>query len=70
MNISPNPASDFLTIENNDKKQIVKIINLMGKLEKVHELNLGSQKIDIADLCGGVYFLQTQYNHSYKFIKL
>lgn len=70
LKVSPNPASEFLIIENNEISQTIKIISLFGKIEMILNIKEGDYKIDVSGLSAGLYFLKTESNNSYKFIKL
>lgn len=58
--ISPNPASNYLTINiadsSNSTLQVL-IYNTLGKLQKVVWVTQFNQKIDIEDLKNGIYFI-------------
>jgi len=59
--ITPNPASDFLYIYDNEIKdnQIIYIFDLFGNLVKTNKIKLNS-KIDISYLKPGIYILKTK----------
>lgn len=56
----PNPASDFLTIQNksNINLQKISIFNLTGKLVKDINLAENTKNIDISDLSAGIYVVE------------
>ncbi len=70
-NIYPNPASDFLQIENIDGKITADIYSMDGKLQKTVVL-VGNNLIKINDLTMGVYILKIRNDKDisyHKFIK-
>ncbi len=64
-NISPNPVSDFISLNFKEYKGIIEIFTLKGIFVK--EM-LYQQKIDLSFLSTGIYFLKAD-NKFYKFIK-
>lgn len=74
LNVFPNPADNYLTIEN--KKELllnISIYDLSGRLIK-NIIDFPAGGIDISDLKGGVYIIQyssrnSQYNQVQKFVK-
>ena len=60
INLFPNPTSDVLNIESNDKELDVQLIDFVGKV--VHEQTLrGQQKqVDLSKIPSGTYFLHIQ----------
>ncbi len=58
--VYPNPASDYLIIENPDNElAIARITNAYGQLVKTVSLQR-NQKIEVQDLANGFYFIQFQ----------
>lgn len=69
--ISPNPSSDFITIQfKNDDEEKIQIYNTIGQMVKETTIS-NHQKIDISELLNGIYFIRLNNNKSniYKFIK-
>lgn len=72
--ISPNPAHDFLTLRREDiaSDAIVSIIDMQGKTCKTFTLTESNQTIDIQDLAKGFYFLSiysSKGNYTQKWVK-
>ena len=77
--ISPNPASDYLMVLFNEKAKgeyQLSVFDAVGKTIQLHNLNItgGSlEKIDLTDLVSGVYVLSVQQVgvevESFKFVK-
>ena len=68
LKVYPNPAKDYLIIENIDKINNIEIYNIQGEkiLEKSVELNI--ETIDLTYLKSGIYFVRVN-NTYFKFIK-
>lgn len=70
--ISPNPASDFITVQLNDlsEKQELQIYNSIGQLVK-DIIVTNESKINVSNLVNGIYFarLKSNFNQTHKFIK-
>jgi hypothetical protein len=72
--ITPNPASDYITvvIQNIEPLQSIQFLDIFGNrvlnVETIHELSL--QRIDVSILPSGVYFLKLNNQPPVKFIKL
>lgn len=64
--ISPNPASDYLMVSFNEKAKgeyQLSIFDLAGKAIQLYNINMAGgslKKIDLTDLTSGVYFLSVQ----------
>lgn len=67
--ISPNPATDYIHIENITAKTIAEIYNMDGKLQKSISLS-GNASIKINDLVKGLYIIKLQSNSSLTFSKI
>lgn len=71
LSISPNPSSDYITIQLKDSDQEhVQIYNSMGQLVK--ELMIfNNERVDVSGLLKGIYFIRINNNavSNYKFIK-
>lgn len=66
--IYPNPAQDFLFIENTGKAINIEIVDIFGKQLFVGEVNK-SLEINLSKYTAGVYFLQTSEGEVLKFVK-
>lgn len=53
----PNPADNFINVENTSEAMILKIFDVRGSLIKTEKIQKGNRKIDISDLKSGVYFV-------------
>ncbi len=61
MLIQPNPFSDFIEIENKLQDNIIENITLMTSLGKVaYQSNFKNQRIDVAHLVPGIYYISIQ----------
>ena len=58
LNVYPNPASDYIFIETEQNCE-VSLIDLSGKKVLSSHYERGLNKIDVSDLDGGVYFVNT-----------
>jgi len=56
LNVYPNPANDFLTIEANENT-LVKVMNLIGNVVSETMMETKSIRMDVSDLSAGLYFL-------------
>ena len=57
-NLVPNPASDYLVIDNQSNESIhVKILNNIGQVNSIVELEKGNNRIDLNELNNGIYFI-------------
>lgn len=70
----PNPASNELTIEFNNKADFTKpkqvnIIDVLGREVKTVFIETKKQKINLQELNNGVYYLQLQSNNGIKITK-
>ena len=71
--VSPNPASDYITIQFNgqvSEETVVYIFSPLGLLQSFNLLNENSRRIDISSLPAGIYFIkiedgQQQYNSKF-----
>ncbi len=69
--IYPNPASDNITVEVN-QKALIEILNLQGQLIKSLESEETQTTINISDIEKGMYFIKIQTNNAFtvkKFVK-
>ncbi|MET3125735.1 hypothetical protein ABID42_000837 [Arcicella rosea] len=60
INIFPNPASDVLNIESNDKELDVQLIDFVGKVIQEQTLRGEQKQIDLSKVPSGTYFLHIQ----------
>lgn len=73
VNIYPNPANDFISINCNisDFSDCnLRIYNLRGGLVKAEKIEQNHQQINVADLINGVYYLQITSEDLSKTVKL
>ena len=68
-NIYPNPADDFIFIENLSVDSKVELFNVVGKNIKSFEIESHNQRLDINGLNSGVYFVKVDDKAAAKFIK-
>jgi hypothetical protein len=68
--ISPNPVSNFLSIQNPSQELInqIEIWDLSGRLVK--EMKFEQEEIDVSELASGVYVLRVLTNRGSKEVKL
>lgn len=57
LSIYPNPTKEILNIEISEVSQI-KVLNILGELIMVTQLNAGNNTIDVSRYSSGVYFIQ------------
>ena len=62
LTIYPNPASDFLYIENIPKPMEMEIYDLSGKVMLRKEVNNSSESVNVSQLSKGVYFYGLNQN--------
>ncbi len=67
--ISPNPASDFITVKSDNKIVNILVIDNSGKLVKEFKINEGSEKLDISDLVKGLYYFKIKTSTSEEIVK-
>jgi hypothetical protein len=76
LNLYPNPASDYLTVENTDgldlSQAVVQVYNLLGQLQKQRSLSAQGH-VSVSDLQNGTYLLiikdlRTQLVYRKKFV--
>ena len=68
-NIYPNPADDFIFIENLSVDSKVELFNVVGKNIKTFEIESHNQRLNINGLNSGVYFVKVDDKAAAKFIK-
>ena len=69
LRIYPNPADNFISIENLSVDSKVELINVVGKKIKSFKIESQNQKLDINDLNRGLYFVKVDDKSAAKFIK-
>ena len=67
--IYPNPADDFIFIENLSIDSKVELVNVAGKKIKSFEIESHNQRLNISGLNSGVYFVKVDDKAAVKFIK-
>lgn len=67
--VSPNPASDYIVIENLKENKKFKIYDLIGKELIEKELGLSNNIIDISGLAAGTYLLNYGTSFGVRFVK-
>jgi len=70
--IFPNPANSELTVESNEPKGVLIILNVDGKELIKQQIKNSKTKIDISSLTSGIYFIKLQNGNSFeveKFVK-
>lgn len=69
ISVYPNPASDFVIIENLKTNSIIEVIDNSGKLLKTISNKSSREEIDIKRLTPGIYYLKTNGKNIQKIIK-
>jgi hypothetical protein len=69
LRIYPNPADNFISIENLLVDSKVELINVVGKKIKSYKIESKNQKLDINELNNGLYFVKVDGKSAAKFIK-
>ena len=72
--VYPNPANNLLHIDisntaNTAENTNITVVDITGKTIATHQLQTGSNTIDISKLSNGTYFIKTEQGGSVKFIK-
>lgn len=71
VNIYPNPASDFINIDNSNNFSKIKLSDITGKLIREENLVDKNNQIDIRNFNNGIYFLSIiKENKTIKTVKL
>ena len=69
--MAPNPASDFVTINNGDKIDLITIYNKVGQeLKQVRKNELFNNTVDISNLPKGLYLFKLDFRNQSKTYKL
>lgn len=60
ISIYPNPSHDYITIENKFalKDGVVSIIDIQGQIVLQEKMDKNKVRIDVSELCNGIYFLK------------
>lgn len=66
--VYPNPVSDFLYFDSQDKIKDVKIFDSSGRFIKI--LHLLNNRIDVTSLTNGIYYVQAEMNNKSKRFKI
>jgi predicted extracellular nuclease len=66
----PNPASETITVEIPEMVEMVKILDINGKLVEEYLTSESTLTIDVNHLQAGAYFLKLEAKDSYSFIKI
>ena len=69
LEISPNPASDFLQISNLNLGERIEIYDMLGRIIFLIETTTSSLQIDITNLPSGIYMVKANEKIPQKFIK-
>lgn len=67
--VYPNPAQDFVFIDNASIDDNVNVFNVVGKRVMSFKIETENQEIDIADLKSGIYFLRLNNGQATKLLK-
>ncbi len=66
----PNPASNYLTIENPNLQTRLIICNIIGELIFETVIDKNSLQIDLGNFLPGIYIIRVGDSESYKLVKL
>lgn len=55
INVFPNPASDFISVNNDDNVKTIVVYNIVGRKVKQFEIEHSGAQYDIKDLPDGLY---------------
>jgi hypothetical protein len=58
ISVYPNPATDFISINNDDNVKQIAIFNLVGRKVKSFDNIVKDQHYDVSDLPNGMYLIQ------------
>lgn len=67
ISVYPNPCFDEISVKSSEKAEKGYVYNMSG--QKILELDLNSEKIDVSSLNQGVYFLSLQFSDFYETIR-
>jgi hypothetical protein len=68
--LHPNPANDFISIDNLKEKVSVKIFNAIGQLVKEEILSSNANKMNVKELQAGLYLVAIKSSSTSKIIRL
>jgi hypothetical protein len=68
-NIYPNPADNFIVLQNAKVGNKVDLFDVVGKKVKSFNIESESQQMDISELIKGVYFVRSNQQEAIKIIK-
>ena len=69
IHIYPNPAQDFVYIDNANIDDNVNVFNVVGKRVMSFKIETENQAVDITDLKSGIYFLRLNNGLATKLLK-
>jgi hypothetical protein len=69
IHIYPNPAQDFVYIDNANIDDNVNVFNVVGKRVMSFKIETENQAVDITDLKSGIYFLRLNNGQATKLLK-
>lgn len=62
--VFPNPTTDYVFVESTEKISEISVVNTKGQVVKVVDTNLAfTNKIELANLSDGAYFLQVKFKN-------
>jgi hypothetical protein len=64
LKIFPNPSSDRITIDYNEKINKISFFNLIGKLVYEKQSNVNTEVIDVSSLLNGMYLVRVETNNA------
>ena len=70
INIYPNPATDYIYIENIDSPATLSVYDMQGKKHLQTTIDAGLQSVNIQNLASGLYIISLNNKHAYKQYKL
>lgn len=69
VNIYPNPAKDFLTIEAGKPMQVIAVLDMYGRVVEKIDVSGNNQSINVKEIPVGLYFVQVDGVMAGKFLK-
>jgi hypothetical protein len=70
ISLSPNPASNFVTLSSQLPIKNIRVVNSLGQLVNTERGNGNSMQIDTKDFAIGIYILQIETREGTTFHKL
>lgn len=67
INVFPNPSNGLINLKTDFTIESIQVLSIGGKLERVINLNVFGQRLDLRDLPGGMYFLRIKMANESKF---